>query len=305
MSVFSDILMRLRRYRTAAGKVLTINQRNLFYIYPGNRRRDFPLADNKLLTKELMQRAGVPVPETYRVFRYFFDLRDLRGALGGLSEFVVKPARGRAGGGILVITGRAGTDWRAVGGGRYSVQDLRKHLSDIIFGIYSFDTTDQVIIEQRLSAHPVLAAISAQGLPDVRVIMHQGQPIMAMIRLPTETSGGRANLHQGAVGVGIDLDRGVTTHAYHLNAAIFRHPDTGAKLTGVQLPHWDQVLRYSIEAARCVPLQYVGVDMAVTEAGAMLLEINARPGLAIQNANQDGLRQRLESAALASQNTVG
>ena len=36
---------------------------------------------------------------------------------------------------------------------------------------------------------------------------------MAMLRLPTKASGGRANLHQGAIGAGVDLVTGVTHHA--------------------------------------------------------------------------------------------
>jgi len=36
---------------------------------------------------------------------------------------------------------------------------------------------------------------------------------MAMLRLPTKESGGKANLQQGAIGLGIDMASGVTTSA--------------------------------------------------------------------------------------------
>ncbi|MBI5469477.1 MAG: alpha-L-glutamate ligase, partial [Deltaproteobacteria bacterium] len=47
--------------------------------------------------------------------------------------------------------------------------------------------------------------------------------------------------------------------------------------------------------ARAVPLKYLGVDIALTEDGVVVLEINVRPGLQIQNANLRGLRETLSS----------
>ena len=50
------------------------------------------------------------------------------------------------------------------------------------------------------------------------------------------------------------------------------------------------------DVARAVGLGYIGVDIVVdVNEGPMLLEANARPGLAIQIANGRGLLPRLEA----------
>ena len=52
--------------------------------------------------------------------------------------------------------------------------------------------------------------IAVGGTPDVRIILYRCVPVMAMVRLPTRESRGRANLHQGAVAAGIHLGSGRT-----------------------------------------------------------------------------------------------
>lgn len=283
--------------RARARTVLGMNQRNLHYIYPYNRRRDFPLADDKIVTKEIMQRAGVPVPQTYRVYTHFYELRTVARDLDAYRDFVIKPSQGSGGGGIIVISERRGDGWAGPGGAIYHLDDVRKHLSDILFGVYSFDLHDRVLIEQRIAQHPEMTALSPFGLADVRVILLQDQPRLAMTRLPTRRSGGRANLHQGALGVGIDLATGRTTHAILKGEPVERHPDTGVRLIDRTIPFWSDVLRVAGLAARAVPLKYLGVDISLSETGPVLLEINVRPGLQIQNANEAGLRARLDQRA--------
>lgn len=296
MKKLMDMLEKLRHLPGSAAKVLTMNQRNLEYIYPNNHRKHYPLADNKLLTKELLIAAGVNVPNTLAVYGYFYELRHLESELALHNEFVIKPAKGSGGGGIIVIVGRDGDQWVSVGGTRYSVADLRKHIGDIIFGIHSFGLSDQAIIEQRIKQHPDIETMSAGGLADVRIIACNDIPIMSMIRLPTSISGGRANLHQGAIGAGIDLDTGKTTHASLKGNPATRHPDIGRDLIGVEIPFWNEVLATGIKAAKAIPLKYIGVDVAISDVGPVVLEINVRPGIEIQNVNQRGMREILRAS---------
>src|SRR5207249_3621265 len=116
----------------------------------------------------------------------------------------------------------------------------------------------------------------------------------AMLLLPTQESGGRANLHQSGIGTGIDLESGLTHHAVQRNHFVEAHPDTGLPVVGLRVPYWREVLAMSRRVAEAVGLGYVGVDIVVdVERGPMLLEANARPGLAIQIANGRGLVPRL------------
>lgn len=278
-----------------AGQVLSMNQRNLSYIYAHNRRRDFPLADDKLRTKELMIKAGVPVPKTFASFCNFFELNRLEQALDEHREFVIKPAQGRGGGGIIVIVDRTPRHWIGINGTRYTLEEFKKHLADIIFGVYSLDRQDVAVIEERICQHPTMTRYSPYGLADIRVILFHDQPVLAMSRIPTRESGGRANIHQGALGVGIDLETGRMTHAVCKGRPRRHHPDSEERLVGGTIPHWDEVVRLSRRAAEALPMKYLGVDISLTENGPVLLEVNVRPGLEIQNANKGGLRPLLEA----------
>ncbi len=288
------ILRNWRRARERAIWVLGMNQRNLNYIYPSNLRKDFPIADDKITTKEILSRAGVPVPGTYRVYSHFFELRTLEQDIEPYHDFVIKPSQGSGGSGIIVVAGREGRNWKSVGGRTYALQDLKKHLSDIIFGVYSFDLADRALIEERVVQHDEMSELSPHGLADIRVILYRDEPALSMTRVPTLASEGRANLHQGAVGIGIDLTSGRTMHAVLKGEPVERHPDTGLQLIGRTIPCWNEVLTISRRAAKAVPLKYLGVDISISRSGPVLLEINVRPGLEIQNANLMGLRSKLD-----------
>ncbi len=252
------------------------------------------MADDKLKTKEVLKNSGVPTPKTYQSYRYFFELQNLEQDLAPYDDFVIKPSRGAGGNGIIVVVGRKGNQWIGPGGKTHDIASFRKHFSDIIFGVFCHDLHDTAVVEERLIQHPDVINLSPLGLADVRVILFQNEPALAMIRIATEASDGKANLHQGGIGIGIDLETGRTNYAVLDGQQITQHPDSGDSLIDVAIPYWTEILRISRLAAEAVPLKYLGVDIAVTERGPVLLEINVRPGLAIQNANQRGLKKILE-----------
>jgi alpha-L-glutamate ligase-like protein len=275
--------------------VLGMNRRNAACILDHNPRAKFPLVDDKLRMQELCRRIGVATPRLYLDVSSYATLRRLPQLLAGLDDFVFKPNRGSAGRGVLVIVGRDGSQYLRHNGERLGIDSLRQHVSDILSGMYSLGGhPDRAILQQRIRLHPAFAALSYKGIPDVRVILYRNEPAMAMLRLPTRASNGRANLHQGGLGVGIDIDGGVTTHAVQRNRVVHRHPDTGVPVVGRRVPFWNDVLELAQRVARAVGLGYLGVDIVIDELhGPMLLEANARPGLAIQIANGCGLAPRL------------
>jgi alpha-L-glutamate ligase-like protein len=288
--------MKVLRALRRAG-VLGINRRNADYSLRWNPRSAYPAVDDKLLTKDLCARAGIPTPRLLAVARHHFELRVLRESMAQLASFVLKPAHGAMGNGILVVRGRDGDRFRLAGGRSVALDDLAYHAAGVISGLYALaGQTDSAIVEERLLVHPALAAISSEGVPDVRVVVYRGVPVMAMTRLPTLRSGGRANLHQGAVAAGIDLESGRTTHAILHSQPIQHHPDTGEALLGRSIPGFGDVLGHALRAADETGLGYVGADVIVdAERGPMLLEMNARPGLMIQLANRAGLLPRLRA----------
>lgn len=289
-----------------ASEVLSINNRNLGFIYPNNRRSHFPLANDKLLCKEVLSSVGVTVPATHFSYGYFYELHKLADDLSILEDFVIKPANGSAGNGIVVITGKDEEGWYSAGGDFYSLADIKKHLSDIIFGVFSHDMMDRAIIEQRIVQHHEINSICDLGLSDVRIILFKDQPVMAMSRIPTSESDGKANLHQGAIGLGIDIKTGLSTHAIKDGNTITVHPDSQKSIIGLLIPFWKKVMEMSVKAAESVPLKYLGVDIAITDQGPVMIEINARPGIEIQNANMLPMRNQLDYLKyLASESELG
>lgn len=286
-------LTRLRRLRERG--VLGMNRRNTECILDLNPRHRFPMVDGKRKMTALCEKIGVPTPRIHGVLTAHSQLRRLPEVLSRHADFVVKPNRGASGRGILVITGREADDFVRHNGQRLAPRDVRQHVSSIISGLFSLGgQSDEALIQQRVVADPGFERITYQGIADVRVLLYKHVPIMAMLRLPTRLSGGRANLHQGGIGAGIDLNTGVTCRAVLQNRATDRHPDTGESVVGFQVPCWREILEISQRVSRAVGLGYLGVDIVIDRRhGPLLLEANARPGLAIQIANGEGLLRRI------------
>jgi alpha-L-glutamate ligase-like protein len=277
--------------------ILGMNRRNAACILDHNPRAKYPLVDDKLRLHDLCKGVGVTSPAVYGVVAAHCQLRYLPFLLRGLEDFVIKPNEGSAGRGILVVTGRKGRDFVRHNGELLTPEELRQHVSDILSGMYSLGSRpDRAMIQQRIRLHTAFEAIAFQGIPDVRVVLYRNEPVMAMLRLPTRESGGRANLHQGGIGAGVHLLTGETHHAVQRNHCVRIHPDTGNEVIGWRVPYWDDVLGMSRRVSAAVGLGYIGVDIVVDrDAGPLLLEANARPGLAIQIANNQGLQPRLEA----------
>jgi len=275
--------------------ILGINQRNADFTLKYNARRFYPLVDDKLKTKQLALKAGIAVPELYGVVEIERQIRDLPAFLERYPDFVIKPSKGSGGNGILVISGRAKAMYRKVNGLLMNTDELGHHVSNILSGMYSLGgQTDKALIEYRVEFDPVFEGISYLGVPDIRIIVFLGVPVMAMVRLPTRMSDGKANLHQGAIGTGIDMATGRTLSAVWRNDIIEEHPDTGNAVTGFIITDWDILLHLASRCFELTGLGYQGVDIVLDrEKGPMILELNARPGLSIQIANQTGLLPRL------------
>ncbi len=280
-------------------KLLGMNARSSVYLR-GNKKSGRRIADNKLETKKVLIKHGISTADllgtinnTQEAFEFDWDTLP--------SSFVIKPNRGLGGEGILLIFNRMKNGrWLTTNRRELTNDDLLAHVRNILDGNYSLlNTPDSALFESRLSVDPLYKRFSAAGIPDIRVIVYNKVPVMAMLRIPTKKSGGRANLAQGGLGIGVDVTTGMTTQVVTkgimFEKVIERHPDTNVQLRGVKVPYWDEIMKTAVLAARVVKLSYCGVDISVDKKrGPVVLEVNARPGLGIQIANLSPLRERLE-----------
>jgi len=208
-------------------------------------------------------------------------------------RFVLKPASGHGGEGILLVR------WKSQGVydtnlGPLTARQIEAHALAILAGDYGGDHQDAAVLEELLERHEDLRELSPIGVADVRVISFRGYPVMAMMRIPTEASGGKANLHLGALAAGVRLSTGTIIHCVWRGAPQPNHPDTGTPLLGRTVPFWDEILELAAEAQRLSGLGFAGVDVSLdARQGPVVMEVNRRPGLEIQVANAAGLLRRL------------
>ncbi len=292
---------KLHTWRTRLSKVFHvlntqvagINERNAAWVYRLNKRSAFPFADDKVLTKSRIEPLGISCPETYKVIENLGELETAWNELSHLkiNSFAIKPARGKGGGGILVVT-RKLNGWE-VGGKPWTEDKILFHMANIIMGAYSGGSKDKVLIEYKIRPSSFFSRIYPSGVPDFRVILVNDEPILSMLRVPTDKSNGKANLHQGGLGIGIDMEEGCLNFGFDGGRYHAVHPDNGNQIEGLLIPRWKDVLELSIETSKAFPnLNYLGIDIVLDEnLGPMVLEINVRPGLGIQLVNKKGIKE--------------
>jgi alpha-L-glutamate ligase-like protein len=283
-------------------KVLGQNARNQKYIKRPRSQMGKRIADDKLLTKKLLDEYNIASPKLISTIENHRELLDFE--WNSLPDsFVMKPVKGSQGDGIEIFYNRD-KEGKWIRGDRSKVDldEIKRIAQDIIDGMFSLNReADKILFEERIRPHKDLKNYTYKGTPDIRVVVFKGIPIQAYVRFPTKESKGKANMIIGAVGVGIDLATGTTTTAVKGKENGGRGSQiefvAGSKLRygGLKIPHWRKILELSVKAQRAVNLDFVAIDFLIDQDnGPFIVEINARPGLSIQLVNQAGLAWRLE-----------
>src|SRR3990167_8282576 len=277
--------------------ILGLNARTNIYSYRHNNRQGRIIANSKIQTAKVLKSCNVPSPKIYKKFRVPYDIQTYDWSCLP-SAFALKPSRGLGGEGIIVVKKKSvdGKSWITTQREKVTGEDLKLHVLDVLEGAFSMgNVPDVAFIQEYVGRHKAFRKYAYRGTPDIRIIVFNKVPVMAMLRLPTKESGGRANLHQGAIGVGVDIATGITTKAIWHVELIRRKPGTKRKLHGIKIPNWNEILETAVSAHIASKLGYLGVDIVLhPERGPMVLELNAQPGLQIQLANLSGLRRKLE-----------
>lgn len=276
--------------------IVGMNGRNVSLIAQNNKRSLYPLVDDKLKTKILLAKADISAPTLLGVVKTQGNVRELETFLQTCPPFVIKPAKGSGGKGILVINSHDDGKYFKPSGSEIGIKEVERHSSNTLSGLYSLGgSNDVAMIEEMVEFSECFDGFSYQGVPDIRIIVYKGYPVMAMTRLSTAASDGKANLHQGAVGVGLNISTGKAMKAVQFDRPVTHHPDTGQDLSTFEVPEWQEFITLASRCYDITNLGYLGADIVLDKTrGPMVLELNARPGLAIQIANGIGLQPRVD-----------
>jgi hypothetical protein len=244
---------------------------------------------NKLLFGEVFRRHRDVLPETYALVRHEHvsplsetdPVDSLEGILELLSRkgrLVMKGTRGFGGGDCTIIEDRGGEI--AFSGRVVSRPKALERLAS---------RREQIVMEyvqQAAYARDIYAG-SANSIRMLTMLdADTGEPFLA--RAVHRFGGGSRmvdNVTQGGVaaivgpnddrlGIGVQIDDG--GHPQYIE----RHPDTGAQITGVAVPHWDRVVERVLALAREHSyMPYIGWDVVVTDDGLRILEGNSNSGV--------------------------
>lgn len=285
--------------------ILWQNARNLDYISKFNDDLAKKLADSKLKTKEFLQNKWVKVSETLAVIKNHkeldeFDLHSLP------LPFVVKPNAWYGGKWIIVFDTKDGEgNFFTTDGEKYDYEKLLEHTRDILDGFFSLSgSRDKVLFERKLVLDHSIELLGKYGLPDIRIIVFNSVPVIAMLRVPTPNSKGKANLHSGACGLGVDIGSGKITYITQFKKMIKSIPGIG-DVRGIAIPHWEDILKLAVKVQQVTWVWYVGCDIVLDDVQwPLLLEMNVRPGLEVQVANKIPLLERLKKVQNIKVNSV-
>jgi alpha-L-glutamate ligase-like protein len=276
--------------------LLGINERNLKYIRPFNSKSAKKIADDKLLTKKVLSENNINTPLFIGEIKNFKQMEKfLFSKLPG--SMVLKPKHGFGGEGIIVFFSKdKDGNWVKADKTRYDEKDLRNHILGVLEGNFSLkNEPDSAFFEERILMHPDFKKYAYRGIPDIRVIVFNKVPVMAMLRLPTKESDGKANLHAGGIGVGIDIASGITTTAVQHDKFIEEHPDNDISLRGIRIPYWNKILDIAVRTQIYSGLGFLGVDLVIDRVkGPMVLELNARPGVSTWSFYPDRKQRRIK-----------
>jgi len=292
-------IIRFRKLLTLQEhNVLGLNARNKNIIYQHNDKKLLTLAADKLLTKQALIKEGIPCPSTSAICRSYPDIKHFMTAMTDKVNFVIKPNNGSRGNGILILRKPVKGGFINSSGKFWSYDDIKNHVSEILAGSFSQSgKEDEAYIEPMIDQEPTIKTISPRGLCDIRLIICNGKLISAMLRIPTHSSNGKANLHQGAIGASIDLQTGRIGSSFLKGKKITHHPDTDVSLQEVHIPFWNDIIDISLQCYIAIPLGYMGVDICIDRhIGPLVLEVNGRPGLEIQNIQSHGISKLVKEA---------
>ena len=177
-----------------------------------------------------------------------------------------------------------------------------KGVETIIVGDNISETYDKIvalprgIVEQYIVQHPEMNRLAQNSVNTLRIvtISSNGEPVCGdndvIVYVSVRVGNGMAsvdNFHSGGMAAVVDSDTGivVTMAADFEGNAYDIHPVSKTKFKGFSIPKFDEAKGFVINACRQKKISgYLGWDVAITENGIELIEVNTMPGVVLLTA---------------------
>ena len=139
---------------------------------------------------------------------------------------------------------------------------------------------EALLLEEVIRQHPELDALNPSSVNTVRIVtaLYKGHTLLVGGALRCGGAGSVVdNFSSGGVAYPLDMETGTVTGPGmdHDGNRYDCHPATGARVTGFQVPFWEETVRAVRAAAGMVPkVGYIGWDVAITAEGPEFVEGN-------------------------------
>lgn len=246
------------------------------------------LIDDKLTLKYVLQPYNEYLPEYYYIIKngnlqkifdceeiYKEDIDSLRKLLKNKKTLAIKLLEGEKGKGFLKFEEIEGKIY--INNKEYSENDFKEFIKQL----------NGYIVTEYIHGNKEVEKIYDKSLNTIRImyINDNGNAYInkALIRIGNSKSGTVDNVSQGGLFSIIDMETGRFEKGYRYENGklidVEKHPDTQEKIIG-QIPYWDEIKNKICQIGKYLfELEYLGFDVAVTENGFKIIEINSFQGI--------------------------
>ncbi|MCF2621001.1 sugar-transfer associated ATP-grasp domain-containing protein [Collinsella tanakaei] len=176
--------------------------------------------------------------------------------------------------------------------GHDSIEDF---INDMNHGSY--------ILQDFVHQHPAISNLCPNSVNTVRIVTlryhKKAHVFYALLRMASRADSSVDNATQGGTFVGIDENTGKLMkygHYFYRGEGETAHPVTGTVYEGYEIPYWDQIMKMVVELHEYFRgMVIIGWDIALTENGPVILEINSKPCTRMAQLAHGGLQKKWDS----------
>ena len=241
--------------------------------------------EDKWISEVLLNQSGINATDTLGILggpdRSYGKTPMIADAdqLGNMIKGIGKPVFAKLNGGIgsqgaTSITHLSGDKFHATGFGDLSAQELFEVMSQ---------APSAYLIQKELNHHPKMEKLFGKRIGTIRAMTfiadNEVHTPFTTLKLPAPGNIADNFWRDGNMLADIDEKTGrirrMITGTGPQMKVLEHHPETNERVTDVILPMWDEVLKMVHDVARLYsPVKFQSVDLAITEKGPAIVEIN-------------------------------